>query len=88
MDALVQQALQGTTRQPAVTLPLPPPLDQLFAGLPNPQDDMRLLLAAGAAAVYRQAGSPLAETPPLPDAAAPESTPVCPPAVSSSACWR
>lgn len=78
--ALVQHALQGTSRQREA--PLPEPLHTLFANQPEAPAEAHLLLAAGAAAVYATAGRLPHAAPELPAAAPEDSQPPCPPAVA------
>ena len=70
MDALTQVALAGTARAAGRAIETGTPLDELLGRLPDGAPERRLLLAAGALAVYRQAGHM-----PRPDVAAPEPAP-------------
>jgi len=85
MEKLVTAALVGTARQhgPLDTL-TGAPVDALTAALPADEPERALLLRAGMAAIYRQAGQ-LAATqldtrPPTP--APPETRPVCAPGIA------
>ena len=79
MDALVKLALAGTARRTGVEIVVGAPLDALLAGLPAEDAERTILLAAGAWAVYQQAGwvAPRGES--LPESAPVESRPVCSP---------
>ncbi|HET8626418.1 MAG TPA: DUF5691 domain-containing protein [Thermomicrobiales bacterium] len=80
MDALVRAALAGTAR--GVETPAPDtPAGALAAQLPDLTPERRLLLLAGAGAVYRQTGRRPA-TVAAPDPAPEEHLPVCPPAAA------
>ena len=79
MDALLNIALAGTTRADGTAVAPGTPADALAAGLPDVAPERRLLLMAGARAVYRRAGrvpGPVAATL---DPAPAEQLPVCPP---------
>ncbi len=79
-DSLVKLALAGTTqgtghrREPTTGTPLDPIVAQVGADA-----ERRLLLAAGAAAVYRQAGRALLPGPEPSDPAPPDMLPTCSP---------
>jgi hypothetical protein len=77
MDAFVKAALMGTARQPDAPPGTGTPVDRLVAGLQEEGAERRLLLAAGALAVYRQAGCRVDHTPELAVPAPAESLPVC-----------
>ena len=70
MDALTQVALAGTARAAGRSVETGTPVDELLARLPDGAPERRLLLAAGALAIYRQAGRI-----PRSDVAAPEPAP-------------
>ncbi len=79
MDELVRDALVGTARQPEARASTAAPLDALITGLGEETAERRLLLAAGAWAVYRQAGRAASQAPQPPAPAPAESVPVCSP---------
>jgi hypothetical protein len=77
IDNLTRLALTGTSRQPNATIRTDLPVDLLLESLAEESAERRLLLAAGAAAVYRSAGQPLPSAPPATSAAAAETRPSC-----------
>ena len=56
IDALVAAALVGTAREPRAPRSVGSPLDELVAAQPNRCTELAILLAAGAADLYRSAG--------------------------------
>jgi hypothetical protein len=78
MDNLARLALIGTSRQPNAAIRTDLPIDPLLESLTPESAERRVLLAAGAAAVYRSAGQ-LAPSAPgeRPVAAAPDQRPPC-----------
>lgn len=82
MDALLKAALAGTARGAAAPDAPATPADALVADMGNLEPERRVLLAAGARAIYRQAGrqAPIAAPAPIP--APEEPLPVCPPGVA------
>jgi Family of unknown function (DUF5691) len=77
IDNLTRVALTGTSRQPNATVRTDLPVDSLLESLAEESAERRLLLAAGAAAVYRSAGQPLPPAAPATSAAAVETRPPC-----------
>lgn len=78
MDSMVALALVGTARQSQAEILSGTPVDALFAELPKDEIERRLLLNAGATAIYRQAGAKAREIADLPEPAAAETLRVCP----------
>jgi hypothetical protein len=71
IDSLVAAALVGTARQPDPPWATGTPVDDLVAALPGCSSEQAILLAAGAADLYRRAGTvPATRT---------SSLPICPP---------
>src|SRR5262249_31077791 len=68
-----------TARQPNAAIRTDLPVDPLLESLAGESAERRLLLAAGAAALYRSAGQPLAAAPPATSAALAETRPCCSP---------
>lgn len=77
MKAILQTALAGSSRQAMGTTETETPVDDLTARLPEGEAERKLLLAAGAAQVYLQAGKSAQSGGTLPDRAAEERLPVC-----------
>lgn len=77
MKAMLQTALAGSARQAMETTETGTPVDDLTAGLPEGEAERKLLLAAGAARVYLQAGKLAQSGGVRPDRAAEERLPVC-----------
>jgi hypothetical protein len=82
IDSLARLSLTGTSRQPSATIRTELPIDPLLESVAAESPERRLLLAAGAAAVYRSAGQPLPPAPPAAFAAAGEARPSCSPKVA------
>ena len=82
IDSLARLALTGTSRQPSATIRTELPIDPLLESVAAESPERRLLLAAGAAAVYRSAGQPLPPAPTAASAAAGEARPSCSPKVA------
>jgi hypothetical protein len=59
IDNLARLALTGTSRQPSAAIRAELPTDPLVDSLAGEPAERRLLLAAGAAALYRSAGQPV-----------------------------
>ncbi len=79
MDPIVTTALVGTAHQERVNLATGTPVDALIDGLSISEDERKLLLSAGAWAVYRQAGQQPRQIAAVPKPAAPETLRVCTP---------
>src|SRR6266849_3058964 len=81
-DPMIAIALAGTSRQERIDLATGTPLDELLNQLPQNEVERTFLLAAGAWALYRQAGTQAtpASAPMVP--AGPESLRVCSPAAA------
>lgn len=77
MDRIVTTALVGTTRQAQVDPTTGTPVDALLDGLSGYADERKLLLSAGAWAVYRQAGQQPQQILAVPEPAAPETLRAC-----------
>lgn len=77
MDAIVTTALVGTARQERVNAATGTPVDGLIDGLSACEDERKLLLSAGAWAVYRQAGQRPQQLATVPEPAAPERLRAC-----------
>ncbi len=77
MDDLLSHALIGTAKHPSDATGSAHPTDQIFGALLSESPERKLLLRAGARAIYRAAGVKpgLASSIPLP--APPESLPIC-----------
>src|SRR5260221_2733462 len=82
MDTLVTLALVGTEQQPDKDTGTRTPIDTLTAGFSGREMERRLLLAAGAWAIYRQAGKGPGHLPTAPEPAAPETLRTCAPALA------
>ncbi len=82
MDTLVTMALVGTAQQPDKDTGTGTPIDTLTAGFSEREMERRLLLAAGAWAIYRQAGKAPGRLPTTPEPAAPETLRTCSPALA------
>lgn len=82
IDQLARLALTGTARQPSAAIRTDPAIDALLDPLADESAERRLLLAAGAAAVYRSAGQPLASASAAAATAAAETRPSCSPKVA------
>jgi Family of unknown function (DUF5691) len=82
IDPLARLALTGTSRQPNAAIHTQLPIDPLLESLGGESAERRLLLAAGAASVYRSAGQspPTAST--VTPAAPAETRPPCSPKVA------
>lgn len=65
MNTILKTALVGTGKQPGVSLEEFPEIESLLSGVGSEQAADRLLLAAGALAVYEQAGALPADNIPL-----------------------
>lgn len=79
MDGLMRIALAGTGQEGGATIAVPPPLEELASGLPDGPAERKLLLLAGALAVYRQAGYVAPAAPAAPEPAPEEDWPACSP---------
>lgn len=82
MDTLVTMALVGTAQQPDKDTGTGKAIDKLTAGFSGREMERRLLLAAGAWAIYRQAGKAPGHLPSAPEPAAPETLRACAPAIA------
>src|SRR5260221_2436752 len=82
MDALVTAAFLGTARQVSSATTTGTPVDTLLAKHPGNELERGLLLAAGAWAVYRQAGQEAEYLPTVRAPAAPETLRTCSPQVA------
>jgi hypothetical protein len=82
IDNLARLALTGTARQPSAAVRSELPIDPLLESLAAESPERRLLLAAGAAALYRSAGQPLTPASPASSAAAVEAQLPCSPKVA------
>lgn len=80
MEPIVRTALVGTAKAPGAPAGSGLPVDPLVAGVEG--DERRLLLVAGAGAVYRVAGRAAPAAPPVPDPAPEDPRPPCSPVVS------
>jgi hypothetical protein len=78
MDSMVALALVGTARQSQAEILSGTPVDALFTEFPKDEIERRLLLNAGATAIYRQAGVKSHEIADIPEPAAAETLRVCP----------
>lgn len=81
MEAMVALALVGTARQSQSEILSGTPVDALCTELPKDEIERRLLLNAGATAIYRRAGVKAREIADLPEPAAAETLRVCPSSV-------
>ena len=79
MDPIVTTALVGTARQGQVKPATGTSVDTLIAALPEGEVERKLLLAAGALALYRQAGKRPVQIETAPEPAGPETLRVCSP---------
>jgi hypothetical protein len=77
MDALVTTALVGTAQQPNLEITTGTEIDTLTARLAVTEPEHKLLLSAGAWALYRQAGKVSETLSTIPEAARSESQAVC-----------
>src|SRR6266568_1008067 len=77
MDTITTIVLVGTARQNSLNTMTGTSVDTLVEKLPEGEVERKLLLSAGALAVYRQAGQVPVSLPTVPGSAAPESLPVC-----------
>jgi hypothetical protein len=77
IDNLTRLALTGTSRQPNAAIHTELPVDPLLESLAAESAERRLLLAAGAAALYRSAGQPLQPASAEATVAAAEARPTC-----------
>jgi len=82
MDTLVTMALVGTAQQANKDTGTGTPIDTLTAGFSGREMERRLLLAAGAWAIYRQAGKAPGRLPTAPEPTAPETLRTCAPAIA------
>lgn len=82
MDPIVTTALVGTARQEGVSLATGTHVDAFIDGIAGYSDERKLLLSAGALAVYRQAGQLAQQILTVPEPAAPETLRACPPATA------
>lgn len=79
MDPIVTTALVGTARQEHTRITTNTPVDELIAGVVGDENERKLLLSAGAWAIYRQAGQRAQHIAVLPEPAASETLPICSP---------
>ena len=77
MDAIVTAALIGTAQQQNIETNTGTPVDTLTEKLPSGEIERKLLLSAGAWALYRQAGKVTDSLPQPPEPAAPETLSLC-----------
>jgi len=78
IDSLARLAVTGTARQPNAAIRTDLPIDPLLESLAGESPERRLLVAAGAAVVYRSAGQRAPAAPvERPVAAAPDQRPPC-----------
>ncbi|HEY7984781.1 MAG TPA: DUF5691 domain-containing protein, partial [Ktedonobacterales bacterium] len=84
MNALTQTALVGTARQPDATLATGTALDGLAGTLDAASIERRILLVAGALAVYHLAGEIPTMAPAAPDPCPAETRPFCPPGAAQT----
>src|SRR5258708_16671599 len=77
MDALVTTALVGTAQQPNLEITTGTEIDSLTTQLAGTEPEHKLLLSAGAWALYRQAGKVSETLSTIPEPAAPESQATC-----------
>ncbi|MGH2509350.1 MAG: DUF5691 domain-containing protein, partial [Ktedonobacteraceae bacterium] len=82
MDSIVTTALVGTARQEHVYVATGTSVDALIDGLSTGEGERKLLLSAGAWAVYRQAGYRPQHIAAVPEPAQPESLRACSPAAA------
>jgi Family of unknown function (DUF5691) len=82
MDTLAAMALVGTAQQASKDIGTATPIDTLTAGFSEQEMERRLLLAAGAWAIYRQAGKAPGHLPTVPEPAPPETLHPCSPAIA------
>jgi hypothetical protein len=76
-DPFVALAVVGTSRHGQVNPTTGTPVDPLLATLPDGEQERKLLLSAGARAIYLQAGQQAQTGPQLPAPAVPEKLPAC-----------
>lgn len=77
MDAIVTAALIGTAQQQNIETNTGTPVDTLTEKLPSGETERKLLLSAGAWALYRQAGRVADSLPQPPEPAEPETLSLC-----------
>ncbi len=77
MNAIVTSALIGTARQQETDISTGTPVDRLTEQIADGEVERKLLLSAGAWAIYRQAGQVETSLPIIPAPAATETLPVC-----------
>src|SRR5947209_2931311 len=82
MDSIVKVALVGTARQENIEIATGTPVDELIASLPTGDVERKLLLSAGAWAVYTQAGRIPETIPALPEPALAETLRPCPASIA------
>src|SRR5260370_19372196 len=82
MDTLVTMALVGTAQQPNKDTGTGTAIDTFTAGFSGREMERRILLAAGAWAIYWQAGKAPGHLPTAPEPAAPETLRTCAPALA------
>src|SRR5207302_172291 len=83
MDALVTTALVGTAQQPNLEITTGTEIDTLTAQLAVTEPEHKLLLSAGAWALYRQAGKVSETLSTIPEPAAPENQATCTQGISA-----
>src|SRR6266571_8552413 len=83
MDAMVTTALAGTAQQHNMDTSTGTPVDTLTQQLATGETERKLLLSAGAWAIYRQAGRVAESLPAAPEPAPPESLPACSPIITT-----
>jgi len=84
MDTIVTTAVVGTGQQSKPIITTGTPIDALAERLPGENVERKLLLAAGALAIYRQAGQIAVEAPAAPEPAVPETLLPCSAHVAST----
>ena len=77
MKAIRQTALSGSSRQAIQSTETGTPVDDLMAHLREGESERKLLLAAGAADVYLQAGKAAQPGAAVPERAPEERLPIC-----------
>src|SRR5215472_1587243 len=82
MNTLVTLALVGTAQQSNKDAGTGTAIDTLTAGFPEREMERRLLLTAGAWAIYRQAGKAPGHLPTAPESTAPEMLRACSPTLA------
>src|SRR5207249_4522578 len=83
MDAIVATALVGTAQQQKIDTTTGTPVDMLTEQLPVGEAERKLLLSAGAWAIYQQAGRVTESLPTASESAPPEHLAVCSPAITN-----